>query len=240
MLDALSAFGVNMQPQFWISVAEIIWINVLLSGDNAIVIALACRGLPPKQRVAGIVLGTSAALTMRIIFTGVVVTLLSVPYLKIVGGGALFWIALKLLAPTETSNKDHARSESVLRAVWVIAVADIVMSLDNVIAVAAAADGSFAMLVFGLGISIPIIVGGATIIMAMLNYFPAIIWGGAVVLGWLAGNVIATDPVVAEAARSFGPTAHEKIELTFSIVAATGVLLGGLVGRARQPVTDLA
>lgn len=240
MLDVLSGLGVNMQPQFWISVAEIIWINALLSGDNAIVIALACRALPRKQRVAGMVLGTSVALALRIVFTGVVVTLMSVPYLKIAGGGALFWIALKLLAPTETSAKVHVSSESVLRAVSVIAVADIVMSLDNVIAVAAAADGNVAMLVFGLGISIPIIVGGATVLMATLNYFPLIIWGGALVLGWLAGSVVASDPVVVEGARAFGPTAQEKIVLMCSIMGAAGVLLAGLLGRAKQPVPSSA
>ena len=244
MTDILSGVGVNIQPQFWVSVVEIIWINVLLSGDNAIVIALACRGLAPKQRLAGMVLGTAVALVLRVAFTSVVVTLMFIPYLKIVGGATLFWISLKLLVPVEMkaltpveeSRKAPAPTDSVLRAIMVIAVADIVMSLDNVIAVAAAANGSLAMLVFGLGISIPIIVGGATVIMAMINYFPLIIWAGAALLGWLAGDMIATDPIVIDGARAFGPTAHEKIALACSIVGVAGTLVGGLLVRARQPL----
>jgi YjbE family integral membrane protein len=245
MIDILSGLGVNIQPQFWVSVVEIIWINVLLSGDNAIVIALACRGLAPKQRLAGMVLGTAVALVLRVVFTSVVVTLMFIPYLKIVGGAALFWISLKLLSPVEMkslatiegSDRAPAPADSVLRAVMVIAVADIVMSLDNVIAVAAAANGSVAMLVFGLGVSIPIIVGGATIFMAIVNYFPLIIWAGAAVLGWLAGEMIATDSIVVDGARAFGPIAHEKIVVACSIIGATGTVLGGLLlVRARQPL----
>ena len=246
MIDILSGLsvnlGANMQPQFWVSVIEIIWINVLLSGDNAIVIALACRGLVPKQRVAGVVFGTCVALLLRVAFTSVVVTLMYVPYLKIAGGAALFWISLKLLAPSEPKslapNKgtDKTPAESVLRAVTVIAVADIVMSLDNVIAVAAAAKGNFALLIFGLGFSIPVIVAGATVFMAIVSYFPLVIWAGAAVLGWLAGDLIATDPVVIDGVRSFGPTAHEKIALACSIVGAAGTLFGGFLVRARQPL----
>jgi YjbE family integral membrane protein len=242
MIDMLSGLGVNTQPQFWVSVVEIIWINVLLSGDNAIVIALACRGLAPKQRLAGIVLGTGVALLLRIAFTSVVVTLMFVPYLKVVGGAALFWISLKLLAPDELKSTDGSGkvlppNETVLRAVTVIAVADIVMSLDNVIAVAAAANGNFAMLIFGLGISIPVIIAGATVFMAIVNYFPLIIWAGAALLGWLAGDLIATDPTVLEAAKAFSPTAHEKIAVAFSIIGAAGTVIGGLlIRRERQPL----
>ena len=245
MTDILSGVGVNIQPQFWVSVVEIIWINVLLSGDNAIVIALACRGLAPKQRLAGMVLGTAVALVLRVAFTSVVVTLMFIPYLKILGGATLFWISLKLLVPVEMkaltpveeSRKAPAPTDSVLRAIMVIAVADIVMSLDNVIAVAAAANGSLAMLIFGLGVSIPIIVGGATVIMAMIDYFPLIIWAGAALLGWLAGEMIATDPIVIDGARAFGPTASEKIALVCSIVGVAGTVVGGvLVRRVKQPL----
>src|ERR1700675_939610 len=148
MTDILSGLavnlGVNMQPQFWISVVQIIWINVLLSGDNAIVIALACRNLPQKQRLAGMVLGTGVALLLRLIFAAVVSTLMLLPYVKIGGGLALLWIAVKLLAPGEESGNGHSTSDSLWRAVKLIAVADVVMSLDNVIAVAAVADGSLA------------------------------------------------------------------------------------------------
>jgi YjbE family integral membrane protein len=139
MTELLDGIGLNTQPQFWISVLQIIWINVLLSGDNAIVIALACRNLPKKQRFTGMVLGTGVALLLRLIFATIVSTLMLLPYVKIAGGLALFWIAVKLLAPSENSDSGHTTSDSLWRAVVYIAVADVVMSLDNVIAVAAVA-----------------------------------------------------------------------------------------------------
>jgi YjbE family integral membrane protein len=233
MTEVLNDIGVNTAPQFWISVVQIIWINVLLSGDNAIVIALACRNLPQKQRVTGMVLGTGVALLLRLIFATIVSTLMLLPYVKIAGGAALFWIAVKLLTPNEETN-GHGASESLWHAVKLIAVADIVMSLDNVIAVAAVADGSLALLVFGLGVSIPAIVAGANIIMVLLNYFPLIIWAGAALLGWIAGDVIATDPVIAGYAASFGPGVPEKIKLIFSIVGMAGTVGACLVSRARE------
>src|SRR5215831_17253506 len=207
MTEFLSGFSAISQPQFWVALVQIIWINVLLSGDNAIVIALACRQLPPRQRTAGIVLGTLAALVLRLIFSGVVVTLMFIPWLKIAGGLALLWIAVKLLMPNGQSEDTTAASEGLLRAMMVIAVADVVMSLDNVIAVAAAAGGNFALLVFGLAISVPAIVAGATLIAAMINRFPIVVWAGAALLGWIAGDVLASDPVVVDAARRLGPGA---------------------------------
>lgn len=239
MAEFLSGSGVG-QPQFWLSAVEIIWINVLLSGDNAIVIALACRGLPQKRRLIGMVLGTGVALLLRVVFTSIVVTLMFIPYLKLAGGAALFWIALKLVSPAETASPDrlHKSSDTVLRALMVIAVADIIMSLDNVIAVAAAANGSILMLVFGLAVSIPIIVAGATLFLAIVNRFPLIIWAGAAVLGWLAGEMIATDEVVIGAVKHLGPSAQDKFALACSIVGAAGVLIGGaLVARTRGAVS---
>jgi YjbE family integral membrane protein len=233
MTDMLSGLGMTAQPQFWISVLEIIWINVLLSGDNAIVIALACRRLPPRQRVAGIVLGTAAALLMRLGFASIVVTLMLVPFVKIAGGVALFWIAMKLLVPSEDSNDAPTPTEGLLRAVMVITVADVVMSLDNVIAVAAAADGNFALLVFGLGISVPAIVGGATAISALLNYFPLIVWAGAALLGWIAGGLMASDPVIVDAAHALGAGTYDKIKIACEIVGMAGTLMAGLAGRAK-------
>ncbi len=236
MSELLTGLGVSTEPQFWVSVLEIIWINVLLSGDNAIVIALACRGLPQNMRFVGMVAGTAVAFLLRVIFTSIVVTLMFIPYLKIVGGAALFWISLKLLAPSNGHSDDNAPAahDSVVRAVTVIAVADIVMSLDNVIAVAAAAGGKFSLLIFGLGISIPLIVGGATLFMAIMNYFPLIIWAGAAVLGWLSGELIASDPVIADYLKGYGPHAHERVELALSIVGAVGTLAGGWIARERR------
>ena len=194
-----------MQPAFWVAVGKIIWINVLLSGDNALVIALACRGLEPRHRLWGMILGAGAAVVLRIIFTGIVVTLMELPYLKLVGGLALLVIAAKLLVP-EQEDEDGVESASHLwAAVQIVVVADIVMSLDNVIAVAAAANGSVPLLILGLAVSIPLIVAGAALIMALLSRLPILVWAGAALLGWIAGDVIATDPGV-----------HPKLQALFA------------------------
>src|SRR4051794_15139025 len=194
-------------PAFWVAVGKIIWINVLLSGDNALVIALACRGLEPRYRLWGMIIGAGAAVFLRIAFTGIVVWLMELPFLKLVGGLALIVIAAKLLVP-ETEDEQGVESASHLwAAVQIVVVADIVMSLDNVIAVAAAANGSVPLLVLGLAISIPLIVGGAALIMALLNRLPILIWAGAALLGWIAGDVIATDPAIQPKLKSlFGGT----------------------------------
>jgi YjbE family integral membrane protein len=184
------------QPAFWVAVGKIIWINVLLSGDNALVIALACRGLAPLQRLWGMIFGAAAAVVLRIIFTGIVATLMEWPYLKLVGGLALLVIAAKLLVPDEEDEEGVESASHLWAAVQIVVVADIVMSLDNVIAVAAAANGSAALLVLGLAISVPLIVAGAALIMALLNRLPVLVWAGAALLGWIAGDVIATDPAV--------------------------------------------
>jgi YjbE family integral membrane protein len=184
------------QPAFWVAVGKIIWINVLLSGDNALVIALACRGLEPRQRLWGMILGAAAAVILRIIFTGIVATLMALPYLKLVGGLALIVIAAKLLVPEEEDEEGVKSASHLWAAVQIVVVADIVMSLDNVIAVAAAAQGSVSLLVLGLAISIPLIVAGAALIMALLSRLPILVWAGAALLGWIAGDVIATDPAV--------------------------------------------
>ena len=183
------------QPAFWVAVGKIIWINVLLSGDNALVIALACRGLEPRQRLWGMIFGAAAAVILRIIFTGIVATLMALPYLKLVGGLALIVIAAKLLVP-EDENEDVKSASHLWAAVQIVVVADIVMSLDNVIAVAAAANGSVPLLVLGLAISVPLIVAGAALIMALLSRLPILVWAGAALLGWIAGDVIATDPAI--------------------------------------------
>ncbi|KRQ00661.1 TerC family protein [Bradyrhizobium manausense] len=183
------------EPTFWIAVGKIIWINVLLSGDNALVIALACRGLKPRHRLWGMVLGAGAAVLLRIIFTGIVASLMALPYLKLVGGLALIVIAAKLVVP-ENEEEDVESASHLWQAVQIVVVADIIMSLDNVIAVAAAANGSVPLLVLGLAISVPLIVAGAALIMALLAKLPILVWAGAALLGWIAGEVIATDPGV--------------------------------------------
>src|SRR3984893_16051017 len=180
----------------WVALLKIMWINILLSGDNAVVIAMACRGLPHRQRVWGMILGAGVAVLLRVVFTVFVAALMQLPYLKIVGGLALFYIAPKLLVPEDEDNNEAEATEHLWRAVKIVAIADIIMSLDNVIAIAAAAQGNMALLVIGLGVSIPLIVVGAALIMALLDRFPILIWAGAALLGWIVGEVIATDPVI--------------------------------------------
>lgn len=185
------------EPGFWLAVLQIIWIDILLSGDNAVVIALACRKLPVRQRLWGIVLGTMVAVTLRVVFTGVVTTMMSMPYVKLIGGALLLWIAIKLLGPEDNDKNGYIEPvDSLWRAVRIVAVADVVMSLDNIIAIAAAARGSYALLMFGLACSIPLIMAGAALVIALLERFPIVVWAGAALLGWIAGEIIAKDPLL--------------------------------------------
>jgi len=223
------------RPDFWVAVLKIIWINILLSGDNAVVIAMACRGLPPRQRFWGMIFGAGVAVFLRIVFTVAVASLMLLPYLKLVGGVALLYIAVKLLVPDEEGDDEITAVDKLWRAVGIVAVADIIMSLDNVIAIAAAAGGNFALLVLGLAISIPLIVAGAALIMALLDRFPIFIWAGAGLLGWIAGEVIATDPVILGylLANVRAVTAHE-VEIAAAIAGTLFVLaVGGLWRRSR-------
>jgi YjbE family integral membrane protein len=220
------------QAEFWVAVGKIIWINILLSGDNAVVIAMACRGLPQRQRVWGMILGAGVAVVLRIVFTGVVASLMLLPYLKIVGGLALFYIAAKLLVPDDPQEDGTEAVEHLWRAVRIVAIADIIMSLDNVIAIAAAAGGNVALLVLGLAISIPLIVAGAAAIMALLDRFPILIWAGAALLGWIAGEVIATDPVAAGyLSNSYGVSVAHSVEYAAAVVGAVLVLAAGAIWR---------
>jgi YjbE family integral membrane protein len=183
------------QPAFWFAVGKIIWINVLLSGDNALVIAMACRGLQPRLRLWGMTIGAGIAVVLLIAFTAIIATLMALPYLKLVGGLALIFIAANLLVPEGEGTKVTAGT-SLWHAIRIVVIADIVMSLDNVIAVAAAANGEIPLLILGLAISIPVVIAGAALIMALLNRLPILIWLGAALLGWIAGDAIATDPAV--------------------------------------------
>jgi YjbE family integral membrane protein len=172
----------------------IIWINVILSGDNAVVIALACRGLPESKRRVGMLLGAGVAVVLRIVFTVLVASLLSTPFLKIVGGALLLWIAVKLLLEEDSEDGAIKETDRLWNAVWTVAIADAVMSLDNVLAIAAVAKDSTLLLVLGLAISIPLIVAGAALIMAILERAPVLVWAGAGLLGWVAGDMILSDP----------------------------------------------
>lgn len=180
-----------------VAILQIIWIDLLLSGDNAVVIALACRSLPPHLRKWGIILGAGVAILLRILFALIISELLLVPFLKVVGGLLLVWIAVKLAKGEEAEEKNIAASDKLYKAVWTIAIADAVMSLDNVVAIAAVSKGDPWLFGFGLALSIPLIMVGSQLIMKMIEKFPVIVWAGAALLGWIAGEMIATDPVIA-------------------------------------------
>lgn len=205
-----------------VRILEIVWVNLLLSGDNAVVIALACRSLAPQQRRVGILLGTCAAVALRVLFTLIVVTLLTVPFLKLIGGAALLWIAVTLL--DEESDGGHvAEAKTVWRAVRTIAIADAVMSLDNVIAIAAAANGSTWLIVFGLVLSIPLVMFGATLVTVMLDRFPILVWAGAAMLGWVAAQLALSDSTLAQFSG-----AAEHLDLTAGAAGAILVVATGM------------
>jgi YjbE family integral membrane protein len=212
-------------PDFWLSLGKIIWINILLSGDNAVVIALACRSLPAKTRFWGIVLGAGVAILLRVIFTGLVTTLLDVPFLKIAGALALIWIAVDLIIPHKDDKESGVEAaENLWRAVRVIAVADLVMSLDNVIAIAGAAKGSWLLIGIGLATSVPLIIAGAALITALFDKFPILISAGAALLGWVAGEMLVTDPAIVS---FLGEKLAHSLEYPAAAVGAVLVLAIG-------------
>lgn len=195
---------------FWVVLGQISIVNIILSGDNAVVIALACMMLPPRQRLWGMVLGAGVAVLLRVLFTLLVAQAMNYPYLKIVGGCLLFWIALKLIVEDEIDQQGKIEaSDSLWKAVQIIAVADIVMSLDNVIAIAASAETAAAhvdlayralikaaLIIFGLATSIPLIVAGSAVLITLLRRYRVLIWAGGALLGWVAGDIIVSDPVI--------------------------------------------
>lgn len=188
-------------PAFLLAVGQIILIDILLGGDNAVIIALACRKLPPAQRTKGIIWGTVGAIVLRVILIFFALTLLQIPFLKIVGAALLLWIGVKLLVPDDDAHDDIQGSDRLWTAVKTVIVADLVMSVDNVIAIAGAAesaggDHKMPLVVFGLLVSIPIIVGGSQLVIKLMDRFPAIITAGGMLLGWIAGTMAVSDPAV--------------------------------------------
>ena len=190
-----------LTPEFWVAVGQIIMIDILLGGDNAVVIALACRKLPPAQRTKGIIWGTVGAIVLRVILIFFALTLLAIPFLKIVGALLLVWIGIKLIAPDDEGGHEVAASDKLLAAIKTIIVADLVMSVDNVIAIAGAAEGAggdhkMPLVIFGLLVSIPIIVWGSQLVIKLMDRFPSIILIGGMLLGWIAGTMAVSDPAL--------------------------------------------
>lgn len=218
-----------LTPAFWVAVGQIILIDILLGGDNAVVIALACRGLPPKQRKMGIIYGTAGAILLRVILIAFALALLSIPYLKLVGGLLLVWIGVKLLVPQEEEEHGSIQSSDRLwGAVKTVIIADLVMSVDNVLAIAGAAESAgqhqLPLVIFGLLVSIPIIVAGSQIVLKLMDRFPIIITLGGMLLGWIAGQMIYTDP-------GLKPYLPEAKTWEY-IAAAAGALLVLAIGKA--------
>ena len=218
-----------LTPAFWVAVGQIILIDILLGGDNAVVIALACRGLPPKQRKMGIIYGTAGAILLRVILIAFALALLSIPYLKLVGGLLLVWIGVKLLVPQEEEEHGSIQSSDRLwGAVKTVIIADLVMSVDNVLAIAGAAESAgqhqLPLVIFGLLVSIPIIVARSQIVLKLMDRFPIIITLGGMLLGWIAGQMIYTDP-------GLKPYLPEAKTWEY-IAAAAGALLVLAIGKA--------
>ena len=217
--------------QFWFGLATIVWVNVILSGDNAVVIALAARSLPERQRKLAIIWGAGAAVVLRIVLTVVAAKLLDLPYLKLLGGALLLWIAIQLLIPEEESGDAGTQSNShLLGAIKTILIADLVMSVDNILAVAAAARGSVLLLLIGLALSVPLVIFGAAMLVGLMQRFPLIITLGAALLGWTAGEMGITDPAIADWVK-----ANAAWLESFYVAPAVGALLvvaaGKLAGR---------
>ena len=220
---------------FWLAVGQIIFINALLSGDNAIVIAMACRGLPQPQRRWGLVIGAGLAALLRILFTVVLASLMMLPYLKLIGGAGLLYISAKLIVTEEPDRNELEAAAHLWRAVAVVVIADIVMSFDNVVAIAAIARGDYLLLVIGLVISIPLLIAGAALIATLLDRFPVLIWLGAALLGWIAGETMATDPAVVSRLAPLGEAALRQVEFAGAAAsAAFAIAAGGLWQRLRE------
>src|SRR5882724_3425678 len=236
---------------FWMAVLQIIFVNIILSGDNAVVIAMACLTLPPKQRLWGMILGAGVAVLLRVIFTLVIAQAMTYPYLKLVGGALLFYVAIKLVTEDAGGDDDGVEGAQTLwRAVRIVAIADIVMSLDNVIAIAASAEIAAAqvdvahaasikatLIIFGLATSVPLIVAGSAILMALLERYRVLVWGGGALLGWIAGDVMAADPALG---GWFSPSVLDWLHIWGGPIGGIIVLGAGyiLVGRRRRLILD--
>lgn len=219
-----------LQTMSWAAVFQIILIDILLGGDNAVVIALACRNLPAQQRLKGILWGTAGAIGLRVVLIAFALTLLAVPYLKVVGALLLVWIGIKLLIPEDEGHGNVEGSATLWKAVKTIIIADFVMSLDNVIAIAGAAqtadpEHQIGLVVFGLIVSVPIIIWGSTLVLKLIDRFPVVVSLGAALLGWIAGGMLVTDVKYLE---YFGePSTSVKL-----IAEITGALFIVAVGHA--------
>lgn len=233
-------------PAFWLAVGQIILIDILLGGDNAIVIALACRGLPEHQRRQGILWGTVGAIVVRIGLIGVALTLLGIPFLKLLGAVLLLWVAVKLLTDDDDDHEVDA-SEKLWGAIKTIVLADLVMSVDNVIGVTAAADTGggdhkLTLVIFGLLVSIPVVVWGSTLVIRLMDRFPWVITLGGMVMGWIAGTMAVTDPGLLEHLPGMADEAgklHPLLYYSAGVLGAVGVVAAAMLIKRYQADPEL-
>ena len=226
---------------FWLALLQIVWVNILLSGDNAVVIALAARALPPKQQKKAIIIGSGAAIAMRIVLTMVAAVLLRMPWLNMIGGGLLVYIGVSLLLPEGEEAGAEGGNGNMFAAVRTILIADLVMSLDNVIAVAAAAMGNNVLLIAGLAISIPLVIFGSTLLLKVIERFPLIVWAGAALLGFIAGEIFIDDPAIREASHGLGASlgmSDHTFELFCGALGAVFVLVLGKLLLKRHSLAE--
>ena len=216
---------------FWIGLLKIIWINIILSGDNAVVIALAARSLPPHQQRKAVLFGSGAAVVLRIVLTVVAAELLSLSYLQIIGGLLLLWIGVQLLSGEDEQEEGATGHSSMMAAIRTILIADLVMSLDNVIAVAAAAKGSMVLLILGLAISIPLVIFGSTLMIKLMERFPIIITLGAALIGWVGGETLISDVVLQDLVTEY-PVLHHGAAAVGAVLV---VLIGKYLGSKAEP-----
>ncbi len=237
-----------LEGMHWGAVFQIILIDILLGGDNAVVIALACRNLPKETRIKGILWGTAGAIILRVVLISFAVTMLQIPFLKIVGGILLFWIGIKLLLPENDSHGNIEGSSTLWSAIKTIIVADFVMSLDNVIAIAGAAQSAdpehqLGLVIFGLVVSIPIIIWGSAIVLKLIDRFPLVITLGGALLGWIAGGMLFTDPFVVQNLYSPNWT-PEFTNTLYRIAEAVGAIIvvgvGTILARRRRASAPVA
>ena len=232
-MDLLQQFHT---AEFWIGLVKIIWINIILSGDNAVVIALAARSLPPAQQRKAIFWGTAAAVILRIALTVVAAKLLELPYLQIVGGLLLLWIGVQLLGDDDGGEGEQKHHGSLMSAIRTILIADLIMSLDNVIGVAAAANGNTTLLIIGLAIAIPIVIFGSTLMIKLMERFPVIITVGAGLIGWVAGEAIVSDKVL----RGWFPEHSFQFYLAAAVGAALVIAVGKFIQRRNRAQISVA
>jgi YjbE family integral membrane protein len=220
-----------LDPEFWLRLLFIGGVNLLLSGDNALVIALAVRTLPRRQRLVGQIWGAAGAVVLRLLFVAIVSLMLRVPFVQFVGGVVLVWIAIRLVRPSDEAAGSHQHGASMWEAIWIIIVADVTMSLDNVLAITAVAKGDLLLVMFGIGLSLPIVVWGAGLLARLMNRYQWIVWLGGGLLGYVAGEMVVEDHLIQTWLGSYAAPLHYVVPIATGLVVT---FVGWGLGRRKS------